>query len=57
VQVTTTHHNSRSLEEKEKVFAKIERTPEYKEDRFTPQSGCFVVINDAIGRVNASRYL
>ncbi len=57
VQVTTTHHESRALWEKECIFSKIERDSSIKRDRFTPQSWCFLIINDAIGRVNSSRYI
>ncbi len=57
VQVTTTHQESRVLREKERIFAEIDREPSNKPDRFTPQSGCFLIINDAIGRVNSSQHL
>ena len=57
MQVTTTLHESRVLREKERIFSEIEREPSNKSDRFTPQSGCFLIINDAIGRVNSSQYL
>ena len=57
VQVTTTLHESRVLREKERIFSEIEREPSNKSDRFTPQSGCFLIINDAIGRVNSSQHL
>ena len=56
VQVTTVPHGNMNHAIKEYEFSKIHRDPKPKQDRFTPQSGCFLIINDAIGKVNSYQH-
>ncbi len=54
IQITTTHHGKFDiLEPKESLFSERIGYVSSGTDRFSPQSGCFLVINNVIGRVNA----